>query len=185
MALGVSTEEVAACGDVRDEDAWLLVETLTHLADRGDLTARELVASRPPEDEWRAEESSSVSKRPLAPVDAPVTALLETEGPWTPRPAVLNRLRQTTDSAEIAALLAAAQDQTQPGFRLAMRVLGERGDPSMIGRAGEILSGDPYGIPRVACHEDGTGVAGFLPGSWDHLGRGTTGGDGRRRGRGG
>ena len=22
---------------------------------------------------------------------------------------------------------------------------------------------------RVACHEHGTGVAGFLPGSWDHL----------------
>lgn len=25
-------------------------------------------------------------------------------------------------------------------------------------------------LGRVACHEHGTGVGGFLPGSWDHLG---------------
>ena len=25
------------------------------------------------------------------------------------------------------------------------------------------------GMLDVACHEHGTGVAGFLPGSWDHL----------------
>ena len=25
------------------------------------------------------------------------------------------------------------------------------------------------GMDIVACHEHGTGVAGFLPGSWDHL----------------
>lgn len=30
---------------------------------------------------------------------------------------------------------------------------------------------DVFYVSRfVACHEDGTGVAGFLPGSWDHLG---------------
>ena len=25
-------------------------------------------------------------------------------------------------------------------------------------------------VPRVACHEHGTGLTGFLPASWDHLG---------------
>ena len=65
------------------------------------------------------------------------------------RPTVLDRLRTTTAPLDVAALHAATQDPTLPGFLLAMRVLAERGDTSLIAQVGQILAGDPSGLPRA------------------------------------
>jgi len=43
-----------------------------------------------------------------------------------------------------------------------------RGEPAHVSRPGVLV--DIKGLLSVACHEHGTALSGFLPGSWDHLG---------------
>ena len=123
MALEVPATEVAACADHRD-DEWLVPEVLASVAARGDSHAQRLD-------------------------DSPLTDILAGEPP-RPRRAVLDRLTNTTDAREIAQLQAAAQDPKAPGFRLALRVLGERGDDSLVASAGRFLATRPIGARRAA-----------------------------------
>ena len=53
VALEVSAADIAAYGDINDEEHWLVADTLTALSDRGDSNARELLAHRIP-DTWFA-----------------------------------------------------------------------------------------------------------------------------------
>ena len=148
MALEVPATEVAACADHRD-DEWLVPEVLASMAARGDSHAQRLDDSDPRGGALLNTPVRRAPRQELPPLDSPLADILAGEAP-RPRRAVLDRLTNTTDAREIAQLQAAAQDPKAPGFRLALRVLGERGDDSLVASTGRFLATRPIGARRAA-----------------------------------
>ncbi|HBX80367.1 MAG TPA: hypothetical protein DEG88_11915 [Propionibacteriaceae bacterium] len=153
VALEVSAADIAACGDINDEDHWLVAETLTALSVRGDSNARELLAQRIP-DTW-FEDLMAEPTLPFPPLNAPLSALLGNEH-LVSHHDLMHRLRTTTDPDDLAALHEATRDPNRRGFRSAMLALAERGDTSFVTQVGDILAGNPVGQPRA-------GFLGYLP----------------------
>lgn len=91
----------------------------------------------------------AVPRTPPPAADAPLEAVLRHSWGAFPR-AILHRLRSTTEASEVAELRRAATDPAHPGFHLAMRALGERGDSTLVPRVGEILAGSPVGRARLS-----------------------------------
>ena len=146
VALEVSAADIAACGDINDEDHWLVAETLTALSVRGDSNARELLAQRIP-DTW-FEDLMAEPTLPFPPLNAPLSALLGNEH-LVSHHDLMHRLRTTTDPDDLAALHEATRDPNRRGFRSAMLALAERGDTSFVTQVGDILAGNPVGQPRA------------------------------------
>ena len=146
VALEVSAADVAACGDINDEEEWLLAETLTALSDRGDSNAQELLAQRIP-DTW-FEDLMAEPWLPFPPLNAPLSALLGNEH-LVSYDDLMHRLRTTTDPDDLAALHAATRDPNRGGFRSAMLALAERGDTSFVTQVGDILARNTVGQPRA------------------------------------
>jgi hypothetical protein len=81
--------------------------------------------------------------------DAPIELLLA-DSQLEYRKAVLHRLRITQNTHEVEALHRASLDSGSPGWRLALRVLGSRGDTTGLPAAESVLIVDATGADRAS-----------------------------------
>lgn len=148
LELEVTPAQIVALGPPDDQP--LRSETLKAMFDRGCKDAAGFADLDPP-GSWRPLPEDHSVARPLPPpVDAPIEILLASPAMGRPHKAVAHRLRATRDPHEIEALRAAADDPTAPGFRLAMTILGQRGDSCAVPRIAAFLATNPVGVGRAA-----------------------------------
>lgn len=131
------------------DEAWIARNTLEAMARRGSVGARDVLAQLP-DGEVEDPQRSPVRSRPHVAADAAVDAVLAGIQPAFPGELV-HRFRNTQHPDEIDALRAAVTGCPNPwGRRFASRVLGLRGDTTLLGAVESILASDEVGAVRAA-----------------------------------
>ena len=125
-------------------EEWIARGILEAMARRGSVGARDVLAQLP-DDEVENPQRPPVRSRPHVAADAAVDVVLAGIQPAFPS-ALVHRFRNTQQPYEIDALRAAATGCPNPwGRRFASRVLGLRGDTTLLGAVETILASDEVG----------------------------------------
>jgi hypothetical protein len=142
--------------DLEAENNWIVRGVIEEMARRGSAAATKLTARFDRDDDpgdetdWAAARAL-LARRDAQLMDMPVEKLLSEFDIRFLRKAVVDRLSATMDHHEVSMLREAATDISNPGWQLAMRVLGIRGDLGPLGLAEKsIIDDEPGAIRRTA-----------------------------------